>query len=381
MSFPATPVSACKSGVGSVVAGSDVLVCDASSGHQGQLLTALSAQNYGLLSMRPRQRFDFGGRTGTIAYNVDAVTKGSGSWWTSLFVTDDPTVVASDSAQVLGYLPRNGIGINFDDPCGTTDASKVAVGSVFVYNNYGETKLGAGGSSCVATRRGSLNHVEVRLSQTQVEVWASDYSVDGGQTFPNFRRVFSGSINLSFSSGYVHFQQAERAPAKYAVAPAYANNYWSSLGFDGPVIGGETGYAVADALSTNPDNGALNVGYALLNNPVGFSVAGVDLNGVTNVALSFAVNYTYAGSASPSTVALRYSLNGGPWRSPPQPNYLASQRCGGCPGPTGGGGVLFNFPVALSDLRAGTNTITFASDNTVNSWPPVLTSLELLTQR
>ena len=43
--------------------------------------------------------------------------------------------------------------------------------------------------------------------------------------------------------------------------------------------------------------------------------------------------------------------------------------------------MLFNFPVALSDLRAGTNTIAFASDNSVNSWPPVLTSLDLLTQR
>ena len=106
------------------------------------------------------------------------------------------------------------------------------------------------------------------------------------------------------------------------------------------------------------------------------------MSGLTSAELSFAINYTYTGNASPSTVALRYSLNGGPWRSAnPQPNYLAEQVCGSCPGPSGGNGTLFNFPVPLSDLHAGTNTIAFASDNTENSWPPVLTSLELLTHR
>jgi chitodextrinase len=66
MPFPSTPASACQSGVTSVNSDNDVMVCDSASGHQGQILTAQSDQYYGLLSMRPRQPFNFAGRTGTI---------------------------------------------------------------------------------------------------------------------------------------------------------------------------------------------------------------------------------------------------------------------------------------------------------------------------
>ena len=390
MSFPATPVSACKSGVSSVRADRDLLVCDGSSGHAGQLLTALSAQNYGLLSMRPRQQFDFAGRTGTIGYNVDALTAGTLSWWTSVFVTDDPMAGASDSAQRLGTTPRNGIGLNFDDPCMGTNANRVAVGGVFVYNNYVETQISDPNKACVSTQRGSLNRIEVRLSQSRVEVWASDFSTDGGATFPNFRRIFTAPINLSISRGYVHFQQAERAPVKYGSPLGYANNYWSKLAFDGPNVGNETGYAVPDALGTNPSNGATTIGYGLLRGPpsaykccngsaqipVTFTVEGVDLTGVTRAELRFAVFYTYANGATSSNVSMQYSLNGKALRTPPQPNYAAQQICDGCPAT-----VPFYFAVELSDLQPGTNTIVLAPNNTPNSWPPVLANLELLTHR
>ena len=398
MPFPPTPVSACRAGVATATADNDLLVCDNSSGHTGQLLTAMSAQNYGILSMRPRQPFDFAARTGTIAYNVDAITEGILAWWTSIYVTDDPTSMASDSAQVAGMLPRNGVGINFDDGCGTTDASKVRVGSIFVYKNTAETKISGANSACVTTKRGSLNHIEIRLSQTNIEVWASDYSTDGGHTFPNFKRVFTTPIDLSITRGYVHFQQAERAPVKYAtqsnISPGYANNYWSNLGFDGPVISPEISYALPDALTTNPNTGAANIGYTLLNNPYAtttcctngqptatiLTIPNVNTAAISTAELSFAVNYTYYDTALPTTVSLRYSLNGGPWRTPnPQPNTVGQNTCTGCPGPTGGGGVLYNFPIPISDLQTGTNTIALAIDNSINSWAPILTSLDLIT--
>ena len=388
--FPSTPVSACRSGVGSVRPDNDLLVCDGPSGHAGQMLSALSAQNYALLSMRPRQQFDFAGRTGTIAYDVDAVTSGILGWWTSLFVTDDPTAGASADQEVNGILPRNGLGLLMNDPCGTADYSKMAVGDAYTYSNYAETRINDANKGCVSTRRGSLNHIEVRLGQSRVEVWASDFSTDGGATFPNFRRIFTATVSLSISRGYVHYQQAERAPLKYGLSPGYTNNYWDNLGFDGPAVNGEVGYSVPDALTTNPNNGATNIGYGLLNNPYSMytccngaptsvstlTFGGVDLTNVSRAELSFSVVFVW--SVTPTTVVLRYSLNGGPLRTPPQPNYVGEQ---GGPGGRIGLGVLFNFPVALSDLRAGTNTISFAVDDSPNSWPPILTNLELLTHQ
>ena len=102
--------------------------------------------------------------------------------------------------------------------------------------------------------------------------------------------------------------------------------------------------------------------------------SGVDLTNVTRAELSFDVAFVW--SITPTTVVLHYSLNGGPLRTPPQPNYVGEQ---GGPGGRIGFGVSFNIPVALTDLRPGTNTITFAVDNSPNSWPPILTNLELLT--
>ena len=404
MPFPQTPVEPCKSGVTTVNSDGDILVCDASSGHQGQAETALSAQNYGLLSMRPRQQFDFGGRTGTIAYNTDLITGGGLGWWTSLFVTDQPYAGASDMVQVLGSMPQNGIGIRFDANCNTGNSTAVAatVGGVETFSNWTETDLSSGwtgagqNANCVVSKRGSLNHVEVRLSQTQVSVYASDYSPDG-VTFPNFRLLFQAPISLNFTRGYVHFQQAERAPLKYVsefgISPGYANNYWSGIAFDGPVVAGaETGYSVPDALTADP-NGGLNVGYALVNSPQGeytccpqtsvgaFSLPNVNLSGVGSAMLTFNVNYTYALNISPSNVAFHYRINGGAWTDPnPSPNYVAEDACSNCPGaPNGGGGVSYAFSVPLGSLVQDANTVEFTVDNSWNSYPPVLTNVELLT--
>ena len=399
MPFGATPVSPCKSGVLNATADSDLLVCDGASGHQGQLLTAMSAQNYALLSMRPRQPFDFAGRTGTIAYNVDTVTQGLLSWWTSLYVTDQPDSAASDGAEVFGMLPHNGVGVNFDSTCSTTGSTKAGIGNLFVYSNYVETRIGNDTNPvCISTQRGSLNHIEIRLSQSKIEVWASDYSTDNGRTFPNLRQIFSSGISLSFSRGYVHFQQAERAPVKYQSTPQYANNYWSNVGFDGPVVAfGERGYSFADALTRNPNTGASNIGYGLLTNPYSMfsccsginqtsvsalSVGNVSTAGVTKVKLSFIVYYVYTGSFQPNTVALHYRINNSGWLDPSvQPNYAAEDYCetSKCPGPTGGGGVLYTFDVDKSLIAAGTNTVAFGVDNSENGYPPIVSSVDLLT--
>jgi len=44
----------------------------------------------------------------------------------SLFITDDPTAGASADQEVVGILPRNGLGLLMNDPCGTSDSSKMA---------------------------------------------------------------------------------------------------------------------------------------------------------------------------------------------------------------------------------------------------------------
>src|ERR1700722_998085 len=271
MPFPATPVSACESGVTTATADNDILVCGSASGHQGQKLTAMSSQNYALLSMRPRQPFDFAGRTGTISYNVDALTEAGLSYWTSLAVTDTPQAGAANSSQVLGMLPDNGVLVNFDNDC-SNPGNEVGVSGVYTYTNYVETYIPDPNNTCVPTVRGELNHITVQLSQSNIAIYASPAYTSASA--PAAQLLFSTPINLNFTRGYVHFQQQERAPVKYAslfgISPGYANNYWSDFAFDGPVVNtGEVGYSVPDALTSDPSGvaGALNVGYGIISNP------------------------------------------------------------------------------------------------------------------
>jgi hypothetical protein len=382
LNFPSTPVSACKTGVTSAIADSDILFCDAASGHLGQFVMVHSAQNYAFVSMRPRQAFDFAGRTGTIAFNVDAVTQGGLSWWTSLFVTEDPQAGANNTSQVTGEVPRNGVGVNFDDNCNINDVSKMRINGVFTYANYVETFVPIDGAKCVATQRGKLNHIEVRLAQTSIEVWASDFSPDGGVTFPNFQKLGSAAINLPFSRGYVHYQQAERAPIKYEVSfgitQRYAANYWAKLGFDGPVLPPEVAYAAPDALT--PNGSGVNLGYAVhANQSVLLSVPNVKTT-AASAELAFTVSYTWGGNATPANNVVHYRLNGGTWRAA-QTDVTAATR-----GQAWGGdaadnwAVAYMVPVDVGDLRAGSNDVEVSIDNASEGYPPILGNLELRTR-
>jgi hypothetical protein len=395
--FPSTPASACKAGVTTTTADNDILVCDRGSGHMGEFLTTLSAQTYGLLSLRPRQQFDFTGRTGTISYNVDALTEGPLSWWTSVFVTDDPNPGANNTVQVTGMIPRNGVGVNFDDQC-NSHATQMRVNSVYVFTSYVETQVPLTNTSCVETKRGAPNHIEVRLSRTHIEVWASDFTPDNGRSYPNFKLVGQAAINLSFSTGYVHFQQAERAPLKYAtksnISPGYANNYWSNLGFDGPVMAADTGYEVPDALTPSA-SGSVNIGYGVLSNPnstytccsqtaIGpFAVHNISLAGVGSAKLTFDVFYTLSdGVHTASTIGLQYRLNGSVWHTPnPSPDYSKAFFCATCPFPAGNANwaVAYAFPVAPTELVQGTNTLEIQTSGTSTAFPPIVGNIDLLT--
>jgi hypothetical protein len=389
--FPLTTLEPCKGNLTSALPDRDIVVCDAASGHSGQFETSFAAQNYGLLSMRPRQAFDFTGRTGTITYNTDPVTGGGGSWFNSLFITQEPNPGATNQEQVVGVIPRNGVGFNIDDQCSSPTGTAARIDHVYTYAGYVETPVAINSSVCIQTQRGSLNHIEVRINQTNIEIWGSDFSTDGGNTFPNFRLIGQAAISLPFSVGYVHFQSQERAPVKYSFSPTYAANYWSGLGFDGPVVSPEVAYEVPDALTSNT-SGGVNLGYGLETNPNStytccpnvtispFTLSNVNASGVSSAKLTFSIFYTLVNPAT--GISVHYRLNGGPWQTPnPSPDYSKAFFCGSCPFPPGDAGwsIAYSFPVAVTDLVQGTNTVEVAADGECNCYPPSMGNIELLT--
>ena len=117
-----------------------------------------------------------------------------------------------------------------------------------VYNNY----VGAiitptfnHSNGCAKTSQGSLNRFEVRVSQSRIDVYGADFSTDNGQTFPNYKLLYSANISLPFTRGYVHFNPRNHASAKYGFGPDVVF-HWDNIGFDGPVIAAPRAYEIPD---------------------------------------------------------------------------------------------------------------------------------------
>ena len=96
------------------------------------------------------------------------------------------------------------------------------------------------------TAPGALNHVEVYVTQTHIEVWVSDVSADGA-SFPDLQMLWAGDIALPFSRGYVSLALRNHATMKYWLGSA-ASARFDNVGFDGPVVTGAREYSAPDSL-------------------------------------------------------------------------------------------------------------------------------------
>ena len=221
------------------------------------------------------------------------------------------------------------------------------------------------------TAKGALNHVEIYLTQTHVEVWASDASPDG-VTFPNFQRLYAGDLDLPFSRGYVSLIGRNHATIKYSEELAWIAR-WDNVGFDGPVVDGWREASVPDALEPTADGDGLRTGYTVPaaenGESVRLEIPAVDLTGVTTARLALSAQYPWfewnGVNHPPTYFNLRFRLNGGPWhdRHVTDVEANAFQSFSGDSGAVGAGLLSQIIDVDVAELRDGTNTLDFAGAN------------------
>jgi hypothetical protein len=357
--YPQADIPACKQGAPSRAwPGDEILVCDNSiPGYSGRLMTPIAGQNYGLTAFRANQPFDFAGRTGAIAFDVDAwvapVCDAAGHW-ASMMLTDDPIPAPNFPYYEHSGAPRNGFILCFAGP-----RPGLAFGHAF--HNYIQTDFNL--TDGVTYQAGSLNHFEVRISQTLLEVWGTDYSTDG-KTFPNFKKIASYStINLPFTRGYVSFGVNNHSTSKYGCC-CTGIHYWDNIAFDGPVVPADRVYAVPEP-RTMYDASNMNLGYSAdaqgistcCGNGTGriapFTLSNVDLVNATEA--NIALNGEFVSWLMPdiTKAGFVYRMNGGTWRT----RYLtADEAASGI-----SEGKIFSIPhlltVPLSDLKQGNNTL------------------------
>ncbi len=391
----AAAIPACRSSFTqtSVYPPDDTLICDPSGTRSAQLMTAVTIQNYGNNSYMIRQPFDFANRTGKIVFDVDLWGKMLGTY-PAIDITEDPVPAPTFREYEnfeTGPVPRNGLAIHFQNLCDPD----VSVGTVFVYSNFVQNQVqptvSHSSAGCVKIRQGSLNHIEIRLSTTQLEVYASDFSTNEGQSFPNFRRLYAAPLNLGFSRGYVHMAARNHASSKYGFGPVGVY-HWDNIAFDGPVITNYRAYQIADnrTIGTYAGQTVMNLGWALLDGTTGKAAGmydpanrvsslpfqGVDVTSATGarVSLNAFINANNFSHTATTAWGWQYRFNGGTWRT--RLLTAAEAQAANTVGSAGNLSVAFDVPVG--DLRAGTNTFEMLGVNLPMDIPPAVSNINLI---
>jgi len=398
---PAGPIPACRGSLTNVYPNQDTLICDSTATRSRQLLTAAVMHNYGINSYRIRQPFDFAGRTGRIVFDVDAVMISGLAAWMSVEITEDPIGTVSYTEFERGPLPKNGIEIQLNnDQCLLGGKSGISVGMANVYQNYVLTNATPVYPSnwtfpdCVATKQGSLNHFEIQLSQSRIDVFGSDPSTDDGATFPNFHKIASGTINLNFTQGWVHLTAHNHATIKYGFGGDWVYR-WDNVGFDGPVIANWREYEIPDALTLSGTD--MNTGYTVGDGtgsvPKGISTCcdaagnrtpvahltfnGVDVTNAASATLALSAFYLtgWPGETTDLTqLDLQYRWNGGTWRD----RFITAAEAATLQGVYQMGNLTQTIDVPLADLKQGTNTLEFNTVNLPQSYPTVVANIDLV---
>ncbi len=373
-------VPACRAGLpAKVLPNQDTVVCDPTElVHSNHLLVLSAAQNYGQNSYRIRQPFDFTDRTGTIVFDAEGHNVGNHGW-VSLEITEDPAPAPSFTLQQNfenGSIPRNAVEIHFNGICG---GENVGIYHLFVYDDYHQNLVLTESPVCVPAGVGQLNHFEVKLSQTRVEVYGTPASSDG-VTFGEPVLLGAKDIALPFSRGYVHLTTHNHATLKYSngAMDAWAAR-WDNVGFDGPAI--TDGWREYEALEplVPTKNGKVNVAWRVAKDSEGpaekIEIPGVDVTGITRARLALQ-HWTYhpAGTPAPPNYSLDYRLNGHAWKhrvlSPSEQQMMTDV--------PNAGTLSLVLDVDVADLTSGTNTVEFTTTNATPPLPPVVLNIDLI---
>src|SRR5215471_9122783 len=301
----------CKTPVTGVLPPNDYFMCGPEFGESMHFMEALNDDSaYIYNSEMILQPFDFS-QTGTIAFDVDAKNSGSHGWWIEVWITPDPVPGPHNDVGHIQNL-QNGLGLFFQDDClgrggtpqsGENGSGATGMARIELSKNGVNSSASVSERTCFGTMPDMKNHIEIRLNQNHLEVWASDPMMDPNMQVPsanNFRLVSTAdNLGLPFSRGFVHFQDshydAEKAFGCNCVSDA-VTYHWDNIGFDGPVLPAPAKFSIPDALALSSDGRHVSLGYVtnasgLERGPLTFG--NVALNGATSATLTF---NAYAGS-------------------------------------------------------------------------------------
>jgi len=377
--WAATQLQTCN-GTTTVTPPNDIMICN------GQLREASNDNPSGAfeaggvttLAMYPKQPFDFAGRTGTVSFDISNDSHGTHAAWPEFWLTNLPVPMPFNHFDSWQALPQHGFGIRFAAavPAGqwgscpngnNLDKPRWTVDSAVVVRNYimddtvglggVRTKMAVQQLDCVVAspdNSGITNHVELKISQNQIDVYATDAGVAPSPA--TLRRIaVVTNANLSFTRGLIWLEDvhynADKAGRPNVPSQRQHTFVWDNVAFDGPFTYRDFSF---DALDVNQPNAAINTwnmgkvsspnqtaSWNVLNMPANPQAAAV------RVLFNF---YQY----SPVSTVLNVTVNGHahptPWPYPDTQGYTWR---------------TFAVTIPITDLVPGTNVVQLGSDQTM----------------
>lgn len=306
-----------------------------------------------VLAMYPKQPFDVAGRTGTVTFDVSANSEGPHAAWPTFVYTDQPVPAPYSSASGIQTSARNSFGFTLAQTCGAgswcgadcgAQGSESSIDTMFVTRNYKLSDLSFDRVGCVKqpTSPTQLNHFEVRISQSEIDVWGSDPGSTALRLIAQAKNV-----NLPLTRGLVWMEDTHYNANKFNNQQSHTFG-WSNLGFDGPVLSRDLAFDVPDEGEMNvdsrwPGHSAKQLGWSGNTN--------LQVQGLYNVdkAAAAIVTFNYQGWISQVPTV---SVNGNAAISTPWLSSFATFQWN-----------TIAVPVPLSEIHAGTNTIAFGADD------------------
>jgi hypothetical protein len=363
-----TLIRKCDGTMPRVNAPHDVIICN------GQLREASNDNNSGVfdagdvtsLAMYPKQPFDYTGRTGTVSFDVSNDTAGSHAAWPEFWLSDLPVPDPFNHFDSWQSLPPNGFGIRLhaESPVGqwgvcpngnNLDKVRWTAASAVVIRNYvlddtdgfgQRSSMNVKPLDCViaANGPGQMNHVEIRVSQNQIDVYATDAGVAPSPTTLKHIAVVTNA-NLSVTRGLIWLADVHyNADKGDSTRPSQREHTfaWDNVAFDGPFVYRDFSYDALDNTVPGP-NGAVNLGkYSAANQTSTWNVAGLPAN---PQAAAVRVLFNFSSSMGPNPTALNVIVNGHA-HTVPWPFHDNIQ-----------GWRTYAVTIPITDLVAGTNVV------------------------
>jgi hypothetical protein len=277
-------------------------------------------------------------------------SQGNHEAWPELWVTDQPTPAPFQHEDGTAASERNAVGIRFAG-CASCNPRTFGVDSAIVVTNYvGNDSFFCGtctlavktlGAVTESLQPGQLNHIEVQVSQNDIEVYATNPFVPGVDPVPPLVHIASiPNPSLNFTRGLVWIEDAHYNGNKFGSQGDHEFT-WDNVGFDGPVLPQDRAFDVLDCACDSSSGTAL--GYRGSPN-VTLQTLPIDQASLTK-ATGALLAFSFWDENAPTNFGWTVNGHSGVFNWPYHDNNSFGTR-------------TIIFPIPLSDLVVGPNTVT-----------------------